>query len=100
MGVIEFGDAVISQGTGNSRRFETRFKDRVIPKNYSPGMKLDLVYKDSWLMMELASQMRMPVFMTGAAHQLFEMGLAKGLGASDYAALNQLWEDFLSGGRS
>jgi 2-hydroxymethylglutarate dehydrogenase len=84
---------VISQGTGNSRQFETRFKDRVMEINFKPGMKLDLVYKDSSLMLEMASQTGVPVFLTSVAHQVFETGLAKGLGQMDYASLIKLWDE-------
>jgi len=85
---------VISQGTGSSKQFETRFKDRIMKKNYEPGMKLDLVYKDSKLMEDLASQLAMPAFLTGVAHQVFEMGRSRGMGEKDYAMLMKLWDEF------
>ena len=85
---------VISQGTGSSKQFETRFKDRIMKKNYEPGMKLDLVYKDSKLMEDLASQLGMPAFLTSVAHQVFEMGRSKGMGEKDYGMLMKLWDEF------
>ncbi|MFB3886260.1 MAG: NAD(P)-dependent oxidoreductase [Thermodesulfobacteriota bacterium] len=85
---------VISQGTGSSKQFETRFKDRIMKKNYEAGMKLDLVYKDSKLMEDLASQLGMPAFLAGVAHQVFEMGRSRGMGEKDYAALMELWDEF------
>ncbi len=85
---------VISQGTGSSKQFETRFKDRIMKKNYEAGMKLDLVYKDSKLMEDLASQLGMPIFLAGVAHQVFEMGRSRGMGEKDYAALMKLWDEF------
>ena len=85
---------VISQGTGSSKQFETRFKDRIMKKNYEAGMKLDLVYKDSKLMEDLASQLGMPTFLTSVAHQVFEMGRSKGMGEKDYGMLMKLWDQF------
>jgi len=85
---------VISQGTGSSRQFETRFKDRIMENNYEPGMKLDLVYKDSKLMEDLASQLGVPIFLTSVAHQVFEMGCSKGMGEKDYGILMKLWDQF------
>jgi 3-hydroxyisobutyrate dehydrogenase len=85
---------VISQGTGSSKQFETRFKDRIMKKNYEAGMKLELVYKDSKLMEDLASQLGMPTFLAGVAHQVFEMGRSRGMGEKDYAALMELWDEF------
>jgi 2-hydroxymethylglutarate dehydrogenase len=85
---------VISQGTGSSKQFETRFKDRIMKRNYEPGMKLDLVYKDSKLMGDLAGQLGMPAFLTSVAHQVFEMGRCNGMGEKDYAMLMKLWDEF------
>jgi 3-hydroxyisobutyrate dehydrogenase len=84
---------VISQGTGTSRQFETRFKDRIMKNAYRPGMKLDLVYKDSMLMQELAGQLGVPIFLTSVSHQVFEMGRAKGFGEMDYGILMKIWEE-------
>jgi len=84
---------VISQGTGSSRQFETRFRDRIMKENYRPGMKLDLVYKDSMLMQELAADMGVPVLLTSIAHQVFEMGRAKDFGEMDYGVLMKLWDE-------
>ncbi len=90
---------VISQGTGTSRQFETRFKNKVMKKDYQAGMKLDLVYKDSQLMQDLAAQVGVPIFLTSVSHQIFEMGRAKGFGEMDYAVLMRLWEDLGSSSR-
>lgn len=84
---------VISEGTGSSTQFETRFKDRIMKGNYQAGMKLDLVYKDSMLMQELACQLGVPVFLTSVSHQVFEMGRAKGFGEMDYGILMKIWEE-------
>lgn len=85
---------VISQGTGSSRQFETRFKDKIMKNKYEPGMKLDLVYKDSKLMEDLASQVGVPVFLTSVAHQVFGMGRSRGMGEKDYGILMKMWDEF------
>lgn len=86
---------VISKGSGTSRQFETRFKNKVMERDFYPGMKLELVYKDSMLMLEMAANLGMPAFLTSVAHQIFEMGRAKGLEEMDYASLIQLWENMI-----
>ena len=86
---------IISQGTGNSRQFETRFKNKVMKKDFEAGMKLDLVYKDSMLMLQMAGRLEMPVFLTGISHQIFEMGRARGFKEKDYAILMTLWDEFI-----
>ena len=86
---------VISKGSGTSRQFETRFKNKVMKRDFDPGMKLDLVYKDSMLMLEMAANLGMPVFLTSVSHQIFEMGRAKGFKELDYASLIQLWENMI-----
>jgi len=88
---------IISQGTGNSRQFETRFKNKVMKKDFEAGMKLDLVYKDSMLMLQMAGRLEMPVFLTGISHQIFEMGRARGFKEKDYAILMTLWDEFITG---
>jgi 3-hydroxyisobutyrate dehydrogenase-like beta-hydroxyacid dehydrogenase len=64
-------------------------------RDFDPGMKLDLVYKDSMLMLEMAANLGMPVFLTSVSHQIFEMGRAKGFKELDYASLIQLWENMI-----
>lgn len=85
---------VISQGTGSSRQFETRFKDMIIKHKYEPGVKLDLVYMDSKLKENLASQVGVPAFLTSVAHQVFKMERSKGMGEKDYGILMTLWDEF------
>ncbi len=86
---------VISKGSGTSRQFETRFKNKVMQRDFDPGMKLELVYKDSMLMLEMAANLGLPVFLTSVSHQIFEMGRAKGFKEMDYASLIQLWENMI-----
>jgi 3-hydroxyisobutyrate dehydrogenase-like beta-hydroxyacid dehydrogenase len=89
---------VISQGSGTSRQFETRFKNKVMKRDFEPGMKLALVYKDSMLMQEMAAQLNMPIFLTSVSHQIFEMGCAKGFKDKDYAVLIKIWDELSLGG--
>jgi len=90
---------VISKGSGTSRQFETRFKNKVMKRDFDPGMKLELVYKDSMLMLEMAANVGMPVFLTSVSHQIFEMGRAKDLKEMDYASLILLWENMIDNPR-
>jgi 2-hydroxymethylglutarate dehydrogenase len=86
---------VISVSSGCSAQFGDRLEKHILPGNFSPGMTMELATKDSLLCLELARDLGVPTFITSAAHHVYEMGLAKGYGGEDYAALIKLWEEWL-----
>lgn len=85
---------MISRNTGSSKQFETRFKDRIMKANYQPGMKLDLVYKDSAIMQKPAGQLSIPIFLVSVAQKVFEIGIVKGVGEIDYSIVMKILDDF------
>ncbi len=87
---------IIRNGTGRSYQFESRVVERLLKRNFQPGMKLELTYKDSRLACEMANEFGVPLFVTTAAHAVFQYGMSLGLQQSDYASIAQIWEDSLN----
>ena len=86
---------IIRKGTGRSYQFESRVAERLLKRNLQAGMKLELTYKDSRLACEMANELGVPLFVTTAAHSVFQYGMSLGLQESDYVAIAQIWEDAL-----
>lgn len=86
---------IICKGTGRSYQFESRVSARLLKRNFEPGMKLELTYKDSRLACDMANELGVPLFVTTAAHAVFQYGMSMGLDQSDYAAIARIWEDVL-----
>jgi 3-hydroxyisobutyrate dehydrogenase-like beta-hydroxyacid dehydrogenase len=68
-----------------------RVGERVANSDYSGGMSVTSARKDSQLALQMAQADGVPLFVTQAAHTVFEIGLANGLGDLDYAAVATLW---------
>jgi 3-hydroxyisobutyrate dehydrogenase-like beta-hydroxyacid dehydrogenase len=85
----------ISLSSGNSHQLHDRFYGRILPRNFAAGMKVDLAYKDSELALDLGRETQTPLFVTSAAHTVYELARTKGLGEFDYAAIVRLWEEWM-----
>lgn len=86
---------IISKGTGRSYQFQSRVVERLLKRNFGPGMKLHLTHKDSLLACDLANQLGVPLFVTSAAHSVYQYAMNLGLSDSDYVAVVKIWEDAL-----
>lgn len=86
---------IASNCTGNSTVLHTKFKRRVMSGDFDPGMTIDLAYKDSHVALELASELKVPLFAIQIAHSVYEWARAENLGGKDYSALFTLWEKLL-----
>ncbi len=86
---------VISRSSGQSRQGDERLRRRILPGDFTPGMTVDLAYKDSELGCALGREHGVPLFMANTAHAVYELARREGLGSLDYSALIQLWERWL-----
>jgi 3-hydroxyisobutyrate dehydrogenase len=77
---------------GLTRPLTHRFAERVLRGDYDGGMPTDAARKDSTLALALAQDNAVPLFAVQAAHSVYELAVAEGLGRSDYAAVATLWE--------
>ncbi|HHY38594.1 MAG TPA: NAD(P)-dependent oxidoreductase [Clostridia bacterium] len=86
---------VLSKGSANSYQFENRVKGRLLKRNFKPGMKLHLAYKDSRLACELGNELGVPLFVTGVAHSVYQEGMSAGWADEDYVTIAKIWEKLL-----
>lgn len=86
---------VISECSGSSWMFNSR-APRILAGDHHPYAALDIVLKDLGTVMAEAQKLRFPVPVTAAAHQVFLMGAAAGLGASADSGVVRIYE-MLSG---
>jgi 3-hydroxyisobutyrate dehydrogenase-like beta-hydroxyacid dehydrogenase len=74
----------ILKSTGNSMAFEYA-APRILERNFE-GIRMDIVDKDLELQVQLGKSLKVPLFMTNIAHQIYQMARSQGLGSEDYAA--------------
>jgi 3-hydroxyisobutyrate dehydrogenase-like beta-hydroxyacid dehydrogenase len=74
----------ILRSTGNSVAFEYA-APRILERNFE-GIRMDIVDKDMELQVQLAKSLKVPLFMTNLAHQIYQTARSEGLGREDYAA--------------
>jgi 3-hydroxyisobutyrate dehydrogenase-like beta-hydroxyacid dehydrogenase len=77
---------------GLLRPLTHRFAERVLHNGYEGGMPTDAARKDSTLALAMAQEVGVPLFAVQAAHTVYELGVADGLGRLDYASIALLWE--------
>lgn len=77
---------------GLIRPLTHRFAERVLRDGFDGGMPTEAARKDSTLALALAQETGVPLFAVQAAHPVYEIAVAEGLGRLDYAAVATLWE--------
>ena len=82
---------VIAVSSGNSAMLEARGKKFVLSDFFQPGFKTSLMHKDVGLALDLGRQLRVPLPVTAAAHQLYTAAVRDGLGEQDFAAVTKLY---------
>ena len=79
---------------GLIRPLTHRMMQRVAHGDFDGGMPLDAARKDSTLALAMAQDGHVPLFATQAAHTVYDLAVARGLGRADYAVLATLWEQW------
>ena len=74
----------VLKATGNSVAFEYS-APRILERNFE-GIRLDISYKDLELQTQLAKSLKVPMFMTNVAQQVYQAARAMGLGSEDGGA--------------
>src|SRR6266849_5302192 len=82
---------VISNSAGASWMFGNRVP-HMLAGDYTPLSAVDIFVKDLGLVLDTGRALRFPLPLTGAAHQLFLMAAAAGLGREDDAAVVKVYE--------
>ncbi len=84
---------IISNSAGNSWIFSNRGPRMVAGEFSPPKSALNILLKDLGFVMETANKLGHPLVMGAAAHQLYKMASAAGLGHLDDSVLIKLVED-------
>ncbi|MFQ5881523.1 MAG: 2-hydroxy-3-oxopropionate reductase [Candidatus Methylomirabilales bacterium] len=87
----------LSGGMAGSRCLEMK-GPQIIKRNFQPGFKTDLHYKDLGLIMEAARALQVPLPTAAVVQELFSALRVKGRGALDHSAVITVLEE-LAGGR-
>lgn len=86
--------SVVSTGTGQSCGFDF-FSPLILDDNFTPGYPMKSAYKDMATVMEIANKYRIPLPVTSATMQTYQMALAQGLGYKNKGAMIKVWEKAL-----
>ena len=82
---------VISNSAGNSWMFTNRVP-HMLDGDYTPLSAVEIFVKDLGLVLDTGRELRFPLPQAAAAHQLFLMAAAAGLGREDDAAVVKVFE--------
>lgn len=85
---------------GLVRPLTHRIAERLAERNFEGGMPVEAALKDSRLALELAQASGTPLFVTQAAHTVYEIAVGRELGRLDYSSVATLWEEWSSGADS
>lgn len=82
---------VISNSAGSSWMFQNRVP-HMLDGDYTPRSAVEIFVKDLGLVLDAGRELRFPLPLAAAAHQLFLMAAAAGLGREDDAAVVKVFE--------
>jgi 3-hydroxyisobutyrate dehydrogenase-like beta-hydroxyacid dehydrogenase len=77
---------------GLIRPLTHRIAERLAGEDFAGGMPVEAARKDSVLALELAQAAGVPLFATQAAHTVYEIASASGMGRLDYSVVATLWD--------
>ena len=84
---------IIKTSTGRSQPLEFKLPKRIAIGDFEPGFRINLALKDLGLVMEMAKEYSVPLFMTSVAHQMYQLARTKELGEKDITAVIRLLEE-------
>lgn len=85
---------VVQAGAANSRQAELK-GPKILNRDFSSQFSLQWMLKDLLLAGKVANSFQMPAPMLHNATNIFQMGLAKGLGEHDLSAVIQCYEEWM-----
>lgn len=90
---VETMKEVISVSSGRSYALDAKLEKFIMAGQFNGGFAVDLQYKDLGLALEASRDEKVPLPMTAAAVQVYEMARAKGQGREDMSSVVKVWED-------
>lgn len=82
---------VVRVSTGTSFAFETGVP-KILARDFSPGGRVDISYKDQELETAFAKQLGVPLLLASVSQQVYQMARAAGLGQEDGLAVIKVFE--------
>ena len=82
---------VIRVSTGTSHAFEAGVP-RILARDFKPGGKIDISYKDQELETAFGKQLGVPMLMANVSQQVYQMARAAGLGQEDGLSIIKVYE--------
>lgn len=89
---------ILSVSGGTSGQFVKRMP-YVLANDFSARFAVALAEKDLRLAMAVGHSVKLPLPIAAQVHQIYEMGVANGLGHEDQIAVIKLYEQWAAGGR-
>lgn len=86
---------IISASSGSSYALEAKVPNFILKGNFEPGFAIELQYKDLELAVQTGKELRVPLYLTNGAQQVYEAARAAGLGQQDISAVIQLLEKLI-----
>jgi len=86
--------SLVRKGSGQSYGFDV-FSSLVLDRNFTSGYPMKSAYKDFRNAIELASEQQIPLPVTLAAMNTYQMALCQGLGTENKGAMIKVWEKTL-----
>ncbi len=83
---------ILKGETAFDRPLNYRYKELVQNKKYHGGMSTGNAHKDSTLILDLAQQLKVPLFSIQASQTVYDIALNEQLADLDYASIATLWE--------
>lgn len=78
---------IIGVSSGGNWQLDVQFPVRVFNGSFEPGFMTDLLQKDLGLALELGEQEHVPLALTAAASQMYEVARAQGYSRRDYTSV-------------
>lgn len=86
--------SIVMKSSGQSYGFDF-FAPLILKRNFEPGYPLTSAYKDMANLMKMSTQYQIPLPVTSATMQTYQMALALGHGEDNKGAMIKVWEKML-----
>jgi len=87
---------VISNSSGNNLAINTKFKKKILNRDFLPGFTIDLLHKDMSIALELAQKLGVEMNTSSSAFDSISDGKKAGIAKEDNSAIIKLYEKQLN----
>lgn len=90
---FEVMQQVLTRTAAANAHLEGSMAQKVIPRDFKPGFRFDLMVKDAGLALDVAQRLESPQMLSALVQQLRSSGLNHGLAEQDTSAFVQVFEE-------